>query len=469
MPKIQFVGGAYTERSKTLDAQQCVNLYPVTAQQDSKSVIALYGTPGLKRLITLPTSPVRGLHRWGTYLYAVAGTTLYRGDAYGTATVLGTIAGSDPVDMADNGTQLVITNGSYGYVWDGVTLSGISFLAGNGLGFMDGYFISGVPGAGQFQISALYDGTDWDAIDIGSVEGSPDNLVTLLVDHRELWLFGDDSTEIFYNSGDTSFPFRRIDGAFIEYGCAAKHSPAKLANTVFWLSSSDYGAGQVVMASGYQPVIISTPAIDFAIQSYETVSDAIGFAYQQDGHNFYVLTFPTEGKTWVFDATTNLWHERAYRITSTGSLTRWRANCHAHAFGKHIVGDFENGKLYELDLNYYSDDGDPIKSIRSAQHISTDYRNLVHNALQVDMETGVGIDGTGQGDDPVAILEWSDDGGRSWSNEHTAKLGKIGETLSRVIWRRLGVSRDRVYRLTITDPVKRVIIGARLDAAGGSS
>lgn len=487
MPKIPFVGGAYTERSTALDAQTCINLYPIIANPDSKSVTALYHTPGTEFFADLTStgasSGIRGMLVSNDVLYVVAQQYLWvftpaTGSAYTTATY-GIIAGNASVEMAHNGTQLFIATGTAGYLFDGVTVSLLSgdFLAGNGASFIDGYFISGVPNAGQFQISGLYDGAAWSALDVTSVEGRSDNLVALIAEHRELWCFGAETTEIFYNSGASQFPFERVSGAFLEIGCAASNSVARLDSSVYWLAKNDHGSGQVMRADGYQPIVVSTRAIEYAIQSYAVISDAEAFAYQQDGHSFYVLSFPTAGKTWVYDATTNLWHERAWRNPVTGEMGRWRAGCHAFWRGRHYVGDYANATLYTLDLSVFTDDGNqyigearhiPIYRERAAQQISLDQKNVVHKSLQVDMETGVGLV-SGQGSTPVALLQWSDDGGRSWSNEHSANIGEIGATRTRAIWRRLGVSRNRVYRLIITDPVTVAIYGATLNATAGAS
>jgi hypothetical protein len=215
--------------------------------------------------------------------------------------------------------------------------------------------------------------------------------------------------------------------------------------------------------NGYTPQRVSTDALEAAIAQYSDISDAQGYAYQQEGHTFYVLTFPTGGATWVYDAATQLWHQRAYLNPATGILGRHRSNCHLYYAGQHLVGDFSTGTISALDLGYYLDGADPLPAIRAAAHIAgPDYTWLVHNRLQVDMETGVGQN-DGQGAAPVVLLDWSDDGGYTWSNQRAASIGRIGQRRARVRWNRLGRARDRVYRITITDPVRRVILGAALN------
>lgn len=463
MIRVPFLGGSGTARSVTVSAERTVNLYP-SLTPDGKSPMALYGTPGLTRFGNTATGAGRGLHVASGRLFAVVGATLYEISSAGIATSRGTLlSSSGPVSMADNGLHLVVVDGVHGYQ---ITLSTSAFAQitdvdwppATHIAFHDGYFIMNRVDTGQFVITSLYS-TDVDPLDFATAEGSPDDIVALLVDHRELWLFGEETTEVWYNSGASDFPFARLDGAFIEQGCAAPFSPAKMDNAVYWLAQDRTGHGIVMRAQGYQPQIISTRAVEHAIQGYATISDARGYTYQQDGHSFYVLTFPTADRTWVYDAATQLWHERSYW---SGGEHRHRGECYAFAFGKHLVLDHSTGRVYSLDLDAYTDDGATIRALRRTQHQHAQGARLFWSQLQVDVETGVGLI-SGQGSDPQAMLRWSDDGGRAWSSEHWTGLGKIGEYRTRAIWRRLGQSRDRVYELSITDPVKRVIVDAWAD------
>jgi hypothetical protein len=224
------------------------------------------------------------------------------------------------------------------------------------------------------------------------------------------------------------------------------------------------GGGIVWRLNGYTPQRVSTDAIEYAIASYADISDAVAYAYQQEGHTFYVLTFPTGNATWVYDAATQLWHQRAYLDPATGTLGRHRSNCHMYYAGLHIVGDCKTGDLYALDLDYYYD-GAATRCRRSAPRRTSPGRITAGScttACRSTFETGVGLN-SGQGADPVALLDWSDDGGHTWSNQHAAHGQDRPVYRTRVRWNRLGRARDRVYRMTITDPVKRVIIGAALN------
>jgi hypothetical protein len=471
--KFPFVGAAYQSRSSNVNAQRCVNFYP-EVDETGKNVLALYGTPGLQLLATVGLGPIRGLWHVGHSLYVASGTRLYRLDAAWSATLIGTIGGSGLVSMDNNRTQLMLVDGVSGWI---VNLGTDSITPAAGIpsspqfvSFLDNFFIVNSGGTDQFYISTLADGSAWDPLDFASAEGNPDDVVSIITDHRELWLFGSRSTEVWYNSGADDFPIERLQGGFLEVGCIAAHSVAKADNTVYWLGRDRNGMGIVWSARGYQPQRVSNHSIETQIQSYDTISDAVAYTYQQGGHTFYVLTFPSANKTWAIDLANGFWHERAYLHPTTGILQRHRANCHSTFADLNIVGDYENGNIYALDQDTYTDNGDPIKSLRTCATVwdQNDLTNIGHHRLQIDVEGGVGLN-SGQGSDPQMMLRWSDDGGHEWSNEHWATLGKIGKYGTRAIWRRLGGSRNRVYEASITDPVKRVIINAHLRMSAGNS
>lgn len=392
---IPFVGPAYRSRSLNMAAQTCINLYPEINEVDN-SISALYGTPGLRRLTTLPhTGGIRAMYAPASgKAIVVQGNRVYRLDGrWRFAQCAGELlTDKGPISISDNGTTAVIVDGKYGYTLDLASsviarITNSAFYGADRVGFIDGYFIFNKPDTQQFYISSLY-GTDFDGLDFASAEGAPDLLVSLLVDHREVWMFGDTTTEVYYNSGDPDFPIERMNGAFIEHGCAAAHSVAKLDNTVFWLGKDGNGNGTVWRANGYTPQRISTHAIEYALQSYSQISDAIAYTYQKDGHAFYVLTFPQASKTWVYDAATGAWHERAY--WNAGNFERHRSNCIMFFAGLHVVGDYEDGRIYHLDSDYYMDDNEPLVSQRAAMVVSNSRKRLFHRSIEIEIEYGVG-------------------------------------------------------------------------------
>ena len=419
----------------------------------------------------------RSLWAFGNYGYVVSGNELYRIDSSYTTTLLGTVSGDGPVSMADNGTQLFIACNPAGYIYNASTgdfqqITDPDFPGAVTVGYLDGYFVFNEPNSQRVWVTSLLDGTSIDPLEFASAEGSPDGLISLIIDHREAWLFGTNSVEVWYDAGLADFPLQRIQGAFNEIGCVAPYSVAKMDNGIFWLGADARGRGIVYRANGYTGVRISTHAVEWQIQQYGNLSDALAYTYQQDGHSFYVLIFPSANTTWVYDAATQAWHERAG--WSNGAWTRHRSNCQMSYNNQIIVGDYEDGRIYAFDLDVYDDDGSVQRWLRSWRALPTGQNNLKRTAqhsLQLDMETGVGIN-IGQGSDPQVMLRWSDDGGHTWSNEHWVSVGKIGEFYRRAIWRRLGMTlkiRDRVYEVSMTDPVKTAIMGAELFASGTSA
>ena len=473
-----FIGPTYQLSSINYECQRCINMYPEMDEIHTGKegeVASLIGTPGLTLLQTIGSGPIRGV--WYTttgVLYVVSGNTLYSVTSAWVATSIGTLLTfSGQVGMADNGFYLVVVDGVNGYYVD-FTIPGtltqitdLNWLGSNVVAYMDGYFIFCAPKSAEFYLSDL-NAVTFNAPANTAKNGFPDNISAIVSNNRNLWLFGEVTTEVWFDSGDNLNPFQYISGSMLSYGCAATYSPAVLFNTVFWLGQDTSGSGMVFMANGYSPKRISTHAVELAFQSYSTISDAIGFTYQENGHQFYILTFPTANATWGFDCETQMWHERAY--LNQGQLQRHRANCYTYAFNSvHLVGDYANGNIYQMSSSVYSDNGAAILRQRVTPHMSKDMVRIFHSSLQLDLETAVGLDGIQQGTNPQAMLDWSNDGGHTWSNQMWSTMCKIGNTTDRVIWRRLGHSRNRVYRVSISDPVKVVMIGAEIEVEQGAS
>jgi hypothetical protein len=472
--QIPFVGGAYQSRSLNLDAQRCINLYPVIGESGSaKSVRALFGTPGLRRLATLLGGGIRGAWRPSKGdAIVVAGENVYRvGDDF-TATLVGTVDPYDtPVDIRDNGETAVLASGAYGYKLDlaANTLEPIAdegFYGSTRIAYGNNAFIFNRPGTFQFYITAADGSVTFDPLDFAAADSNAEPIVSHVLSHGQLLLFKRTVTEVWSYSGDGDFPYARDGNALIEQGCCAPYSVADLDNSVFWLGEDKAGRGQVWRLNGYSPVRVSHDGIERAIQSYGDISDARAYAYTQEGETHYMLTFPSANATWVYGVKSGLWHERAWTDPNTGQRNRHRSNCHMFWGGEHVVGDWESGNLYALDLDEFTDDGGPLLALRSAPHIADgDYRRIRFHGLQVDIEAGVGLD-VDQGEDPRMMVRWSDDGGHSWSELREMSIGRVGAYAARARLRRLGSSRDRVFEISISDPVKRVILGAAVDAEG---
>jgi hypothetical protein len=472
-----FIGPSYTLQSVNVDCQRTVNLFPEIDELGTgkeREVAALVPTPGKRLKLTLAGGVTRGgfTASNGT-LYAVGGNKLYSVSSAWVATELGTLnTSTGAVSFADNGIHVVVVDGTWGYVFTIASsafaqITDLDFPGADTVTFQDGYFIFNKPNSGQFLISGLNDVT-FDALDIATAEGKPDNVVGVISNLQNVYVFGTQTTEVFYDSGDV-FPFSRIQGALIDAGCIAPQSIRLLGNAPVWVGQDENGFGMVYKAQGYQAQRISTPAIEAVIRSLGSTAVAASraYTYQQGGHQFYCLNISGATSTWVYDASTSFWHERTY--LNLWSEERDRADWHALAYGVNIVGDYDNGNVYQLDPDYLSDNGTSIARTRIAPHLSQDMLNQFHSSFELDIETGVGLDGTGQGTDPQVILSWSDDHGHSWSNEKFKSFGKRGERRTRVKWNRLGRTRDRVYKIKVTDPVKVVLLGAEVNVEAGAA
>ena len=463
-----------------------MNLYPEfdeTGLAKEKSIGSLIGTPGLSSpLVTLATSPVRGhfVASNGTF-YVVSGNTLYTVSSSWVATSVGTLnTAVGPVSMADNGVSLMLVDGVnawYSTLGSGsmTQVTSANYLgASNQVVYQDGVFIFLVPNSNEFFVSNQLDVTFSGYFDHKASQ--PDNLIGIFSDHRNLWLFGAKTTEVWFDAGNPppSTPFSLIQGGFIETGCASPFSIKRIDNKIFFVGQDDsHGIGTVFMIQGFQPARISTHAIELAIQSYGDISGTTAWNYQDGGHNFYCLNFKNSAgvsqgnTTWCYDLATGLWHERVF--LSNGAFQRSLIETHSYVFNTHVVGDYSSGNLYQLSSSIYSDNGAYIPRERTFPHMNADMKRMTCYSFQLDLEPGTGLDGSGQGTNPQAMLQFSDDGGHSWSNEKWTSVGAIGQTKFRAIWRRLGRSRDKIFKIRITDPVKTVWIGATLNEGVGYS
>jgi len=471
--KTPILGSTYVARSVNAADARMVNLFPEVVPEGGKEPAFLQRCPGLLNLATIGSGPIRGLWTFSSdnsTAFVVSGNELYKIDTSYAATLIGSLPGNGPVSMADNGIQLFIACNGPSYIYNNSTgvfgqIVDVDFPGAVTVGYIDGYFVFNEPNSQRIWVTQLLDGTSIDPLDFASAEGSPDGVVGLIVDHREVWVYGTNTVEVWYDAGTPDFPLQRIQGAFNEIGCISAYTIAKMDNGLFWLGADARGQGIVYRANGYTGQRISTHAVEWQIQQYGNLTDALAYTYQQDGHSFYVLIFPSANTTWVYDVATGAWHERAG--WSDGSFTRYRSNCQMAFNNQIIVGDYQNGNIYAFDLDTYADNGQIQKWLRSWRALPTGQNNLkrtAQHAMQLDMESGVGL-ATGQGSNPEVMLRWSDDGGHTWSNYRTTSVGKIGEYYYRVWFRRLGMTmklRDRVYELSMTDPVKTAIMGAEL-------
>ncbi len=365
-------------------------------------------------------------------------------------------------------SQTVSSTTIYASNWSVLPATDGAFEGGGTVDITDNYFVYNKPESQLFAASDLLSPIT-DPLSFGSKDGSPDDLVAIIVDRREVYLLGEMSSEVWIDSGGVPFPFTRIPGTSTQQGIAARWSCARMGNSFAYVSRNNRGEATIVRMNGYFPERISTHAVENTLVG-QNVSDALAWTYQLEGHEVYVVTFPSVGEnglTWAYDNTTGAWHKWLY-TNNMNEYERHRGNCCAFFNQKVMVGDYENGKLYWLRQDYYTDDGQLVRRLRRAPHLTSDLQRQYFHELQIQFQPGVGLS-TGQGEDPQAMLRWSSDGGSTWSNEYWTTIGKQGRYTNRAIWRRLGWARDRVFEVVVTDPIKAVIVSANLKAEAGDN
>lgn len=469
--KIPLITGAYATRSLIAAAQRCVNLYPEKNPEDSPYPFTYYPTPGLLKRGESSASVWRCLFTASTgNLYGVVGPSVVQVQEDGTLTELGTILSSlTPCSMADNGNDLFLVDGTpAGYTINLHTnvftvVDNEAFYGSDRVDVVDGYFLFNRPGTQQFYISLL-NSTDFDPLDFASKSGSPDKLVGVVATRRNVFLFGETTTEIWTNTGGAAFTFSRVSGAFLQFGCVAKHSFGNADGSIYWLGKSPQGECMVLRTMNYDRERVSNFALETEIQKYERLDDAIGWMELFNGHFWYVLTFPTADKTWVYDTTTGEWFERA-SLLPNGEFTRHRANCSAFAGGKHVIGDFENGNIYEMREDQYTDNGAVIRRVRAFPHLSDQGNRIVYRQFRAAMQAGAaGID-----QEAEIRLRWSDTKGYSWQGGVSATLGARGDYVHDVRFLRLGMARDRVFELSWTAAFPTALNGAYIEVTGAAT
>ena len=448
---------------------------------------------------------------------AVTSGTLYIGQTIqGVGIALDTIITAFGTGSGGVGTYTVSSSGfiasetMYALNFSVLPSTDGAFSGANTVDIIDNYFVYNNPTTQQFGASDLLSPIS-PPLSFSLKDGAPDDLVALIVDHREIYLMGEISSEVWTDVGAVPFPFQRIPGTSTQHGIAAPFSISRLGNSFAYVSRNNRGQAQIMQMQGYIPSRISTHAVENTLAN-KYIGDAISWTYQLEGHEVFVVSFPSLQLTWAFDATTQMWHKWLY-TTDKNEYQRHRGNCCAVFQGLVIVGDYENGKLYELDKTNYTDDGQNIRRLRRAPHLVTEFQRQYFDELQIQFQPGVGTTGlsgpiqeTGTNttylgdtytitpdatltievertyilgtqntinysttDNPQAMLRWSNDGGSTWSNEHWTSVGQLGKYRNRAIWRRLGTARDRIFEVSVTDPVNFVIISANLKVQGAEN
>lgn len=461
--KIKFASQSYKSGSRPISTQRTVNMYAERQSQDAKTDVAVFGCPGIVDFSTLGAGPVRGGRAMGGIPYVVSGGSLYSVSEAGVATELGgTISGTGPVSMDDNGTQLCIVNGTSGYIYSVSSgfqiIADADFHAADTVTYADGFFVFNWADTGKFFLSDSLDGMSYDPLLFASAEWVSDNLVAVLNHLEKLHLFGERSTELHANVGAANFPYQRIKGGGINLGLIGPHAIATDKDSIYFI-----GNDRVAYKFAGGAAQLSTPALEQEWQGYPVIDDAFAMSYMFEGHRFIAYTFPTQNTTFEFDVTTGLWHERESHDEFGNSLGRWRANCVFEAFGKTFVGDRFSGKIGYLDRSTFTEFGNVVKRELISPPIHGDGKRVFMPSFELNIETGVGLS-SGQGLDPQVMLSISDDGGRVFeSPEMWQTMGAQGEFKTQLRWLQLGSFYERCLKVIITDPVRCVILSANCD------
>ncbi|HEY3527389.1 MAG TPA: hypothetical protein VGK47_14425 [Nitrososphaeraceae archaeon] len=366
---------------------------------------------------------------------------------------------------SDTNNQIIIIDGTNGYSYN-VGTGVATFPIADGdfpqdcidLVTQDDYAIAINKNSVKYNISNLANSIVWEALDFASKINNPDPLVGAISHASKLVLFGDESTEVWYNGGDSDFPFAQYSDVLMHFGCAAKGSIVKNESYFVFLGKNPSGGYSVHLinpqSSAYNPIPISTKPIDQLIGSLTSVSDAIAYIYTIDGHSFYDITFPTDGITLTCDiprgdqADGIIWTKKS--SLDGISQTRYRANCYAFCYGKRFVGDFNSGKIYYLDNSTYTEDGTTILRQFISPPLFYEGKRILINKLQIDVETGVGSNKT-------FTLEKSMDNGSTWTTVNTYTIPDKG---GRIYTGPLGSSRYGIlFRIQTTMDAKFILLG----------
>jgi hypothetical protein len=404
-----------------------------------------------------------------------------------------------------NNSQSVASRTMYALRFSVIPPTDGAFQGGVTVDTVDNYFVYNKPNSQQWAASNILSPITY-GLSYASKFTGPDNLVSLIVDHGQVYLLGENTSEVWSDQGLYPFAFQRIPGSSSQHGIAAPFSMARLGNSFAYLARNTRGQSEIVMMNGYFPQRISTHAVENTLVN-QYVGDAVAYTYQLEGHEVYVISFPTLDLTWAYDISTQLWHKWLW-VDSNNVYHRHRSNCSAFFNDTVLVGDWENGQIYKLDPQNYTDNGGTIRRVRRAPHLVSDLQRQYFDELQIQFQPGVGITGLSNQEgqfaldpliikaeeiliitplekltigqksninpltittNPQAMLRWSNDGGSTWSNEHWSAIGQLGKYQNRIIWRRLGWSRDRIFEVVVTDPIKAVIVSANLKAYGGEN
>ena len=466
---LQLFGVGMQGKSPKVTSQRRVNCYYEFIKDGDRTKVAIYGTPGLETWATLTGTVWRGLIEYpkGSKFFGVFGNTFYEINSAGGTTSQGTLnTTSGQVYMAHNGTEVCITDGTDGWIYNVDTdtfteITDVDFpTSPTSVIFHNGRFLVLKDNTGEFYASDLYDGLNWTAGQVATAEYSPDNLVRIVTVQGIVCLLGNTTAEFWSDTGSAGFPYARVPGAAMEWGLAARNSVSPFMDSFAFLARNRMGQVRLAMLNGLEAVPLSEPEWDSTVNAYTIVADATSYSYMLGGHPMCQINFPSAGKSWLYDGLTKVISE----LTSYG-LTRHRGEIGSTYGNNYIVADYNNGKLYKLKPDVYTDAGDAITLELVGRHLFSNDKVIRIPALEIVLETGTATVGT----DPQMAVAFSKDGGHSYGPERWVSIGQMGEYTQRARWRQNGRGRDIVVRARISEPMKKVIVGANWIANQGLS
>ena len=473
MPKLPgFVGGSSISQSTQQDCERTMNFYVEPGPKGGKNAAALYPMPGFQSWTSVSQVGGRALYEMNGTMLGVVGGAAYSFDSTSAATALGTVTqDSNQAQIVSNGAvgaQFLLASGTNGYCYTPSSMAFAQVLTGDCtmIGMLDGYGIALNPTTSKIRLSNLNDLTTWSGTQFAQRGDAPDNWVAMVVNIPDIWLIGQQTGVVWYDAGAFPFPLAPRPGATFKYGIVAPWTLKTAGGYVLWLSRNAEGAGIVVQAVGYSPQRVSSYEVETAIAGYartSSITDAEALMFQYQGHTFYVVTFPSAGASWVMDVTTGIWTEVGKWNSSMTSYGIWSPRVHCYAFGQHITAERSNGQLSLMDGSYTSEsDGSVIRRMRTTPPIFNENRQIPHRRLEVLLESGLGTQ-AGQGSNPLVSVEYSDDGGKTYSAPLMMAAGAVGQYSLRAYLTRLGVPRNRVYRFVMTDPIPWRLVDAFLN------
>lgn len=469
-----FIGPSYRGTSPNVAVQTLKNWYTQRVEVEDTSGVTYYPRPGLSVYATLTGSPIRALFSQDGRDFAVAGKTLWELFANAVPLVRGTLTAVDanPATICSSGLaghQLYITSGGHGDIYDltantltPITATGYPLHTPMGT-YLDTYFATIQGDTAQFNISAILDGLSWSTLDFAIRTQASDNLVGIVSFNKLLWLIGSRTSEPWYNSGAT-FPFASVPQVLIPIGCCAPFSIIRTSVALAWLHRSERGQGIFVMASDDNPKRVSTYAVEATWATYPTLEDCVCYSLTWEGHEFILLHFRSGNATWAYDIGEKSWSEWTWWNEVSGAHDRFRGWVHCDSDQGHLVGDWETGTVYLMDGRLATDADAPILWERTAPHLNRELLMNFYSNFQLDLEPGLG------GHTPVARLNWSDDGGHTFSTPIDMDMGAIGDYPIRCrVPGNLGQSRNRAFRVRISNDVPPRPSNAYVDVVRGTS